>query len=145
MAPAFLLLLSIPPTVKAQTACMNCYNAWQLYTSQPSRTAPTICGLEPPEGLTEQRIPLVICGLMEKAETIFVSDGMKRAGGAALSIARGDLFDLLSVECAQEIAVSVYVAMVRRNQDDKCQTPVGAHREQARLGRQSVTSKTRHG
>jgi len=56
---------------------------------------------------------------MKGGEKISVSDGMRRAGGAALLTARGDLFELLSEQSAQEIAVEVYAAMVSRSLEDE--------------------------
>ena len=67
---------------------------------------------------------------------IYVSDGMMLAGGAALQVSRGDLFDLLSDESAREIATEVYAAMVSRRLEDEAQKRGKPHTAKARSNRQ---------
>jgi hypothetical protein len=79
---------------------------------------------------------------MAKKEKIFVSYAMRVVGGAALQIARSDLFDLLSEQSAQEIAVEVYAAMAKVAPEFQLPAQAEAHSSKERLNRLPSTAKT---
>jgi len=58
---------------------------------------------------------------MRRREKIYVSRAMAIAEGNALLTARGDLFDFLFEQSAQEIAVSVYEAMALAESSPECE------------------------
>ena len=74
--------------------------------------------------------------MTRKIGKIYVSDGMRLAGGAALQVSSSDLFDLLSDESAQEIATKVYAVMVSRRLEDETQKRGKPHTAKARSNRQ---------